>query len=98
MRQNMLLACVGKVVRSTIFCCPRARGSLVFVVAFVFPGRSAELSYTSASASVRGLRSPVFCCVPSCSCAYACLELVLVCLYSQRSSVVHVRVDPSCLL
>ena len=34
----------------------------------------------------------------SCSCAYACLELVLVCLCSQRSSVVHVRVDPSCLL
>ena len=32
----------------------------------------------------------------SCSCAYACSELVLVCLCSQRSFVVHVRVDPSC--
>ena len=60
MRQNMLLACVGTVVRSTILCCPRVRGSFVFVVAFVFPGGSAESSYTSASASVRGLRSPDF--------------------------------------
>ena len=98
MRQNMLLACVGKVVRSTILCCRCARGSLVFVVAFVFPRGSAESSCTSASASVRGLRSPAFCCVRLCSCAYACLELVLVSLCSQRSSVVHVRVDPSCLL
>ena len=60
MGQNMLLACVGTVVRSTILCCPRARGSFVFVVAFVFPGGSAESSYTSASASVRGLRPSDF--------------------------------------
>ena len=93
-RQNMILACVGKVVQSTIFCCSRARGSLVFVVAFVFPGGSAESSCTSASASVRGLGSPAFCCVRLCSCAYACLKLVLVSLCCQRSSVVHVRVDP----
>ena len=78
MRQNMLLACVGKVVRSTIFCCSRVRGSFVFIAAFVFPGGSAESSCTSASASVRGLRSPAFFCVRLCSCAYACLELVLV--------------------
>ena len=49
------------------YCCavddfPRARGSFVFVVAFVFPGGSAESSYPSASASVRGLRSPAFGC------------------------------------
>ena len=58
----MLLACLGTVVRSTIFFCPRARGSFVFVVAFEFPGGSADSSYPSASASVRGLRSPAFCC------------------------------------
>ena len=66
----------------------------MFVVAFVFPGGSAESSCTSASASVRGLHSPAICCLRLCSCAYACLELVLVNLCSQRSSGVHVRVDP----
>ena len=66
----------------------------MFVVAFVFPGGSAESSCTSTSASARGLGSPAFSCVRLCSCAYACLELVLVSLCSQRSSVVHVRVDP----
>ena len=46
----------------------------------------------------QGSAFPCILLFPSCSCAYACLELVLVCLCSQRSSVVHVRVDPSCLL
>ena len=46
---------------------------------------------------VRGLRCIVFCCVRSCTCTSACLELALVSLYSQGSSVVHMHVDPSCI-
>ena len=41
------LALVG--LRSAVFCCPHARGYLVFLVAFLSPGGSAELLCTCAS-------------------------------------------------
>lgn len=50
------------------------------------------LSGACASASSRGLRSLAFC-----TCASACVELVLVTLCNQ-SSVVHLHTDTSCLL
>ena len=50
------------------------------------------------SALVRGLRSLAFHCVRSCSYACACFELALVNLCNQPSAVVHMRVDPPCLL
>ena len=98
MCQCILLAHVGKLVQLAVFCCPHARGSLMFVVVFVFPGRCAESLCTHASASVRGLHCPAFCCVHLCSCIYTCLELVLVSLCSQWSAVVHMHVNPLCLL
>ena len=48
--------------------------------------------------TVRGLRSLAFCCVRLCTCGSACFELVLVSLCCQQFSVVHVRVNPPCLL
>ena len=50
-----------------------------------------------ASASIRGRFSLVFCSVPSYTCASACLELVLVSLYNQWSSVIHMHMDPLCV-
>ena len=53
---------------------------------------------TCASACGRGLRSLAFSVVCSCTHTSACMEPALVNLCSQRSSIVHMRVDPSCLL
>ena len=53
---------------------------------------------TCASACGRGLRSLAFSVVCSCTHASACVEPALVSLCSQRSSITHMRVDPSCLL
>ena len=53
---------------------------------------------TCTGASSRGLRSQAFCCVCLCTYASACIELASVSLCSQRSSVVHMHMDPSCLL
>ena len=59
---------------------------------------SCPAAFCETSASVRGLRSLAFCCVRSCTRASACFELALVRLCGQRSSVVHMCADPSCLL
>ena len=53
---------------------------------------------TCASAWGRGLRSLAVSVVCSCTRASACVEPALVSLCSQRSSITHMRVDPSCLL
>ena len=59
---------------------------------------SGVLQGTCVSALVRGMHSLAFHCVRSCSCGCACFELALVNLCSQWSAVVHMRMDPMCLL
>ena len=44
-----------------------------------------------------GVCVQAFCCVQSCTCTSACLELALVSLCSQWSSVVHMHMDASCI-
>ena len=53
---------------------------------------------TSTSARGRVLGSLAFCVVCSCTWASTCMEPALVNLCSQWSPVVHMHVDPSCLL
>ena len=53
---------------------------------------------TSTSARGRVLGSLAFCVVCSCTWASTCMEPALVNLCSQWSHVVHMHVDPSCLL
>ena len=49
------------------------------------------------SASVSGLPSLAFCSIHSCTCTSACLEVGLVSLCNQCSSVVHMCLDPLCI-
>ena len=81
---------------------PRQYVELLCICASAFPYVGVLLCpvvFCEALAPVHlsGVCVQVFCCVQSCTCTSACLELALVSLCSQWSSVVHMHMDASCI-